>query len=135
MRTLTGLLAVALASSVSATEPPPPAAATTSTSQPASEPDSSKAPTTGQAPKLVLTAGDSAAATELKRLKAAGYKPEAHGSEIWFCRKEAVLGSRFEKKICNTADQLIHQEADARMATDKITRRISGDPLPLPGQR
>jgi len=139
MRILCGLLALALASSVYAMEPPP-----ASTPPPAAEPaaDSStslKAPAADskatQAPKLVLTAGDAEAAAQLKRLKAAGYRPEAHGDEIWFCRKEAVLGSRFEKKICNTADQLIRQEADARMETDKITRRISGDPMPPPGGR
>ena len=144
MRILSGLLAVALASSVYAMEPPPPAPTTTPTSQPAAEPTadssaSTKAPAADSkanpAPKLVLTAGDSEAAAQLKRLKAAGYTPEAHGDEIWFCRKEAVLGSRFEKKICNTADQLIRQEADARMETDKNTRRISGDPRPPPGGR
>jgi hypothetical protein len=137
MRILIGFLAVALASSVFAMEPPPPASTPTSTSPPAAEPTadssaSTKAPAADSkpnpAPKLLLTAGDSEAAAQLKRLKAAGYAPEAHGDEIWFCRKEAVLGSRFEKKICNTAGQLIHQEADAREATDRITRRISGDP-------
>jgi len=81
-----------------------------------------------QATKVVLTAGDADAAAQLKRLKAAGYKPEVHGSEVWFCRKEVIMGSRLEKKVCNTADQLIRQEADARMMTDHIQRRISGDP-------
>jgi hypothetical protein len=146
MRILFGLLTIALASSVYAMEPPPSVTTpATSTSQPAAETtadassSSTKAPAADSkanpAPKLVLTAGDSAAAAELKRLKAAGYTPEAHGDEIWFCRKEAPLGSRLEKKICNTADELLHQAADAREQTDKITRRISGDPRTPPGQR
>ena len=146
MRILTRLLAAAsigALSSVFAMDPPP-ESTTSATSQPATEPkaDSSTPtkppaadPKANQAPKLVLTAGDSEAAAELKRLKAAGYTPESHGDEIWFCRKEAPLGSRLEKKICNTADQLLHQAADAREQTDKITRRINGDPRTPLGQR
>jgi hypothetical protein len=81
------------------------------------------------ATKVSLTPGDDQAAAQLKQLKAAGYTPEVHGSEIWFCRKEMILGSRFDKKICNTADQLQRIAADARQQTDKVQRRISGDPI------
>jgi hypothetical protein len=147
MRMFIGFLVAAsigALSSAAAMEPPPSSAP--STSQPAAEPSAAsaaptatqatsttapaKADSSDQATKVVLTAGDGDAAGELKRLKAAGYKPEVHGSEVWFCRRETPLGSRLEKKVCNTADQLIHQAADARMATDHIQRRISGDPLP-----
>jgi hypothetical protein len=83
----------------------------------------------GSSTPVSLIAGDADAQQELKVLKAAGYKPEVHGSEIWFCRKEVIMGSRFEKKICNTADELRHIAADAQQQTDKITRRISGDPI------
>jgi hypothetical protein len=84
------------------------------------------------AAKVSLKPGDNQAAAQLKQLKAAGYTPEVHGSEIWFCRKEMIIGTRFDKKICNTADQLQHIAADARQSTDHIQRRISGDPrMPL----
>ncbi len=53
-----------------------------------------------------LIVGDSAAEARLKQLRAAGYKPEAHGDEVVFCRREPVLGSHFQRKVCNTAEQL-----------------------------
>lgn len=148
MRTVTGFLVAAsigALSSALAMEPPP--SPTPPTSQSAPEPAAqsaapastqaastttakidTKADSSDQATKVVLTAGDADAAAQLKRLKAAGYKPEIHGSEVWFCRKEVIMGSRLEKKVCNTADQLMRQEADARQMTDRIQRRISGDP-------
>ena len=59
----------------------------------------------GTKPVRVIV-GDSAAEARLKRLRAAGYKPEAHGDEVVFCRREAVLGTHFQRKVCNTAEQL-----------------------------
>jgi hypothetical protein len=38
------------------------------------------------------------------------------------------MGSGLEKQICNTADQLMRQEVDARQMTDRVQRRTSGDP-------
>jgi len=148
MRMITGFLAVAsIGALTSALAMEPPTSPTPSTSQSVPEPapqsaapvsipaasttaakTNAKADSSDQATKVVLTAGDADAAGQLKRLKAAGYKPEIHGSEVWFCRKEVIMGSRLEKKICNTADQLMRQEAEARQMTDHIQRRISGDP-------
>jgi len=109
-----------------------PASASTTASATPDAPKSTTAPANG-ATKLSLTAGDDDAASELRQLKAHGYKAEAHGDEIWFCRKEVLMGSRFDKKVCFTPDQLKHIEADARQQTDRIQRRISGDPRsPLP---
>jgi hypothetical protein len=137
MRTLIGLLAMAFTGSTTAVfamEPPaatPPPQMSPPTATTPAEISSTKSTADSrpdQAAKVTLTAGDAAAAAELKRLKAAGYQPETHAGEIWFCRKEAVIGTRLEKKVCNTADQLLRQEADARQMTDHIQRRISGDP-------
>ena len=148
MRMITGFLVAAsigALSSALAMEPPPSPAPSTTQSAPEPVAQSaapvsaqaasttpakaaSKADSSDQATKVVLTAGDADASAQLKRLKVAGYKPEIHGSEVWFCRKEVIMGSRLEKKICNTADQLMRQEADARQMTDHIQRRISGDP-------
>jgi hypothetical protein len=150
MRMITGFLAAASIGALSsALAMEPPASSTPPTSQSAPEPAAqraapvstqaaaastttatidTKADSSDQATKVVLTAGDADAAAQLKRLKAAGYKPEIHGSEVWFCRKEVIMGTRLEKKVCNTADQLQRQEADARQMTDHLQRRISGDP-------
>ena len=83
---------------------------------------------TAQGKQLVLKAGDPAAAMELKKLAAAGYKPEMHGTEIYFCRKEQLLGSRFAKKICNTADELDRITQDSQDEMDRMVRRGSISP-------
>ena len=53
-----------------------------------------------------LIIADAAAATCLKKLLAAGYNPQAHGDAVVFCRRESVLGTKFQRKVCNTAEQL-----------------------------
>lgn len=117
------------APSTTATEQPvvkkAPTTPTTSASPNAAQSESRRADSSA---KIALTAGDDDAAAELKQLMARGYKGEAHGSEIWFCRKEVIMGSRFEQKVCFTPDQLKHIAADAQQQTDRIQRRISGDP-------
>jgi hypothetical protein len=64
-----------------------------------------------------LIVGDSAAEARLKRLRTAGYKPEAHGNEVVFCRREPVLGTHFQRKVCNTAEQL---ESVANTGQDEL---------------
>jgi hypothetical protein len=64
-----------------------------------------------------LIVGDSAAEARLKQLRAAGYKPEAHGDEVVFCRREPVLGTHFQHKVCNTAEQL---ESVASTGQDEV---------------
>jgi hypothetical protein len=82
----------------------------TTTPASAEQPVDRKATTTvtsADGTKLVrLVAGDAAAEARLKRLRTAGYKPEAHGDEVVFCRREPVLGTHFQRKVCNTAEQL-----------------------------
>ena len=72
--------------------------------------------------KVKLVAGDAEADKQLKRLKAAGYKPEMRGGEVVFCRKEPQLGSRFERKTCNTADALDQQMAQAQEMASQAQR-------------
>ena len=136
MRKLIGLLAVISVGSVSpvfATDPP---AATTSTSStaPASTPaktDQSKGTITAQTSdgKIVkLVAGDEAAGKQLARLKAAGYKAEMHGEQVVFCRREPELGSRFERKVCNTAEALEQQTTTAKDYTERTQRMGMSNP-------
>jgi len=84
----------------------------TSTSQ-ATTSSSSTSVTTDDG-KLKLTAGDEEAAAQLKRFKAAGYKPEVHDGSVVFCRNETKTGSRFERRVCTTAHLLEQQMAAAR---------------------
>jgi hypothetical protein len=77
-----------------------------------------------------LTTTDPEAEAQLKRLRAAGYKPEVHNGEILFCRKETVVGSRFDQKICNTSDQLENIANTAREQAVKAQRNVSSKLVP-----
>jgi hypothetical protein len=76
----------------------------------------------GTAPQVSLKAGDEIAEAQLKQLRAAGYKPEVRHGEVFFCRDEAPLGSRLEKKVCRTAGQLLDLKAQSQQATLDIQR-------------
>lgn len=79
----------------------------------ASKPSPSTSATTDDG-KVKLTAGDDEAAAQLKRFKAAGYKPEVHDGSVVFCRTEPKPGSRFERRVCTTAHLLELQMAQAQ---------------------
>jgi len=135
MRNLTGFLAAislgALSTTAFATDPPAPSA-TSSTSTPATtatdKSADAKTTSTTSDGKVKLIAGDVDADKQIKRLKAAGYKPEMRGSEVVFCRREAQLGSRFETKVCNTADALEQQANMAQEMTSKAQRTVVSNP-------
>jgi hypothetical protein len=146
MRAAAGFLTVLCIGALSqalATEPPSssaqqaaPAASTQAdrtaagpaTKSPETPAATSTAATASDSGNVSLKAGDDDAAAQLKRFRAAGYKPEVHNGEVVFCRKEVLLGSRFDKKICNTADQLVRIEAEAREVTARAQRNTSGTP-------
>jgi len=134
MRKLIGLLALISAAGVSpvfATDPPP--AETTSTPAKTEPSADAKATSTTTAnpvdSQVKLIAGDTEADKQLKRLKAAGYKPEAHGDQVVFCRKEPVLGTRFQRKVCNTAEQLESLAATSQNEVEQMQRDgMKGNP-------
>jgi hypothetical protein len=137
MRKLIGLLAVISIAGVApafATDPPPATTTSDTASTPAkTEPSADAKATTTTTTKPVdgqvkLVAGDSEADKQLKRLKAAGYKPEVHGGEVVFCRKEAILGSRFEKKMCNSAENLEQQMNNAQEMASQAQRNSTISP-------
>lgn len=83
-------------------------AASTAPSAPA--PAAAPAPATS-APDAAAAAPAAAAKAEIDRdtqhFLAEGYKPEMHGGEQTFCRKETALGSRLAPvKNCGTIEQL-----------------------------
>jgi hypothetical protein len=117
------VLSVVSVSPAFATDPPAATAATTAT--PAKTDQSASKGITAQTNdgKIVkLIAGDDAADKQLARLKAAGYKAEMHGEELVFCRREAQLGSRFERKVCSTADAIEQQATLAQELTERTQR-------------
>lgn len=135
MRKLIGLLAVISVGSVSpvfATDPPATTTATSSTAPAATPPkteDSAKITAQTNNGKIVkLVAADADADKQLTRLKAAGYKPELHGDNLVFCRREAELGSRFERKVCNSAEAIEQQTVQAQELAERTQRMGVNNP-------
>ena len=143
MRMIIGLftvLSVGALSQAMATDPPvetPKAATSTSapsSTAPAATSTSStttdKATTTASSSDgtktVKLVAGDAEADARLKKLRAAGYRAEMHGNEVVFCRKQLVLGSRFEKKMCNTAEEIDNQMSNGRDVVENTQRNGLG---------
>jgi len=59
---------------------------------------------------------------QVKELLAKGYKPQARGSEVFYCRREPILGSKFEHKVCKSAEQIALAEKDSKEMTERIQR-------------
>jgi hypothetical protein len=117
------------ATTTSNTETP---ATTSSTTEPASAAKSAtSAKGTGNATQVNLVAGDADAEAKLKQLKAAGYRPEMKNGQVIFCRKEQQLGSRFDKKACDTAENL---ERQMKAGQDLTAKRQHGGATTLSGR-
>ncbi len=121
--------------------PGQPAAAAQSAAQPGDAPapvapaSASGVSPTAKSPPVVAATGatpaksdDSVNAAEDKRLRALGYKPEIRNDKKYYCRREAPLGSRFETKICGTAEQLSSVRQSGKEALEEAQRhRITQD--------
>jgi hypothetical protein len=72
---------------------------------------------------------DTVTDAQLKQILAKGYKPEtqARGNEVYYCRSEPVLGSRFETKVCRTAVRILQDEQQGKEATTNV-ERTGGNP-------
>jgi hypothetical protein len=58
-----------------------------------------------------------------------GYKVKINGWDIVYCRKEAVLGSRFKKEICMTEAELkayLASQDEIRRNKDQTSRVCAG---------
>lgn len=62
---------------------------------------------------------------QVKQLLARGYKPQSRGSTVYYCRREQQLGSRFESKVCKTADQISRDELDSKEMTEQAQRTFA----------
>src|SRR4051794_10809666 len=95
------VISVGALSQAFATEPPAEAANSSSSSAntpatakaigTASKTDTKAAPSTQSKP-VNLVAGDADAEARLRRLRAAGYRPEMRNKQVVFCRSEQALG-------------------------------------------
>jgi hypothetical protein len=126
---LATLLCVGMASQAFAADPPsaaPASEAATSASQPTPDVATAATPSAASAdkPSSDSTLNDK----EIKALRAQGYRPVVRNGETLYCRDEAPLGSRFEKRVCNTADQLAELARNSQENTVHAQRNTSGVP-------
>lgn len=88
----------------------------------ATEPDSSGKPPAAAAKPAVTR-------ELIKQAHDLGYKVEHRGDEVFFCRSEAQLGSRFEKKVCATPEQL---DLIARQSQELMRKMQNSNMGPIP---
>jgi hypothetical protein len=67
---------------------------------------------------------------QLKQILARGYKPEsqARGNEVYYCRSESEVGSRFGKKICKTAARILQDEVEGKNEASLLERPSGNRP-------
>jgi hypothetical protein len=58
-----------------------------------------------------------------KRLRRMGYKPELLRGETYYCRREAMVGTRFESKVCGTASELDRITVEGKDTMNKVQRQ------------
>jgi hypothetical protein len=86
-----------------------------------------QSPNAATASKVVLV-DKTMTDAQVKQLLAKGYRPQARGGEVFYCRREAVLGSRFEQKICRSAEQLMRDEQDSKDMTERMQQSMGTPP-------
>jgi len=59
---------------------------------------------------------------QLKQILAKGYRAEsqARGNEVYYCRSDHELGTRFAEKVCKTARRILQDELQGKSATTTI---------------
>jgi len=87
------------------------------------KPDTAAQPVANKAGRKVLV-DNTVTDAQLKQILSKGYKPEsqARGNEVYYCRSERELGSRFERKICRTAARILEEEQQGKEETTNLER-------------
>jgi len=81
-------------------------------------------------PGRKVVVDDTVTDAQLKQILNKGYKPEsqARGNEVYYCRSERELGSRFETKICRTAARILEEEQQGKETTTNFERTGGNKP-------
>jgi hypothetical protein len=81
-------------------------------------------------PERKVLVDDSVTSAQLKQILGKGYRPEsqARGNEVYYCRSEHELGSRFETKVCRTAARILQDEIQGKEATTSVEHEGSSPP-------
>jgi hypothetical protein len=80
--------------------------------------------------KAETAASDGVTPAQAKMFRSAGYKVEVRNGLTYYCRKEARLGTRFESKVCGTADELLRSTTNSQELVSTIQRTAIA---PAPG--
>ena len=130
MRIAVALLACLGAGALTSTlADPSTEAAPTATAAPAASAAATPGP--AAAPEAAVAARATGAKEELDKdtqhFLAIGYKPEMHGGEQIYCRKETALGSRLSPlKNCGTIAELRLSKEQTKAGVDDTQRRHAG---------
>jgi hypothetical protein len=128
MRIFLGLVAslfMGEASPVLATDPPPAASPAVDSGQSKAP---AAAPVTTAAPNAATPAASTTAAAnapseispeEDKKLRSQGYKRVVQHGTAYYCRSEPILGSRFDREVCKTADRMSDEHVMGKQVTDR----------------
>jgi hypothetical protein len=125
-------LCIGLSSQALAVDPPPPAAAqptTTPSEDSAAAAEQAKAEAKAKADAQAKADADAKAKALDKSLRAQGYKPMNTNGTMRYCRSEQTLGSRFERQVCGTPEEL----AFAQQQGKDTVRQIQQNNSSLPG--
>jgi hypothetical protein len=136
-RFLIASLCVAVSSQALAVDPPPPAAAQSAASAPASstattpseDPAAAAAQAKAKSEAQAKADADAKAKAIDKALRAQGYKPRDVNGSLRYCRSEQQLGSRFERQVCGTPEELAFAEQQGK----ETVRQIQQNNASLPG--
>jgi hypothetical protein len=122
MRIVIGLLACLCVceSSLTLATDPTPAAVPAAESAPAPV-----AATSAAAPHATQAATPAAASASASTTR---YKPTVQNGQTYYCKSEQVMGSRFEHKVCRTAEQVSADRNLGRDETEKSQVRTFNAP-------
>lgn len=125
LRCLIVSLGVVTFSQALAADPPTPASAPAATSLPAETPTAAAADDPAAAAAAAKANAEAKTKAIDKRLRAQGYKPTTSNGIVRYCRQEQVIGSRFERSICGTPEELDMAAQIGKDATETM-QRVNG---------
>ena len=90
----------------------------------AQSPDTASAKSVPKKSAKVVLVDDTVTDAQLKQILAKGYKPEAQarGNEVYYCRRERPLGTRFETKVCKTSVHILQDELQGKEVATRAER-------------
>jgi hypothetical protein len=57
---------------------------------------------------------------QAKAMRLAGYKVQVRNGQTLYCRSERQLGTRFESKVCGTAEEIARSTANSQELAERI---------------